>query len=285
MGATDMTATMIPTPTPATATPGPATTAGAGLVASSLAVARRTVRKFVRTPQLIVVSTVQGVLFLLIFRYVFGGAIDSGGLGYVKFLVPGFITTMILFAGTGAATGVAEDVQSGFFDRLRSLPIPRAAAVVGRVLADSGLLVWTLAVTTAVGFATGFRLSTDVPHGLAAFGLCVLFGFAFEWLFITLGLVAGNAEAAQGMSMLVFPLTFVSSAYVPTSTMPSWMQPIAEHQPITAMVNAVRCLTGGPAAEALLGHTTGHYVVASLAWAAGIVLVCAPLAVARFARR
>jgi ABC transporter DrrB family efflux protein len=279
-----MTAITIPTTT--TTTPaGPPTAVGAGLAASSLAVARRTVRKFVRTPQLIVVSTVQGVLFLLIFRYVFGGAIDSGGLDYVTFLVPGFITTTILFAGTGTATGVAEDVQSGFFDRLRSLPIPRAAAVVGRTLADSGLLMWTLAVTTAVGFATGFRLSTDVPHGLAAFGLLVLFGVAFEWLFVLLGLVAGNAEAAQGMSMLVFPLTFVSSAYVPTSTMPSWMQGFAEHQPITAMVNAVRCLTGGPEAEALLGHTTGHYVVASLAWAAGIVLVCAPLAVARFARR
>jgi ABC-2 type transport system permease protein len=280
-----MTATIVPATVTDPTTAGPATAAGAGLATASLAVARRTVRKFVRTPQLIVVSTVQGVLFLLIFRYVFGGAIDSGGLDYVRFLVPGFVTTTILFAGTGAATGVAEDVQAGFFDRLRSLPIPRAAAVVGRALADSGLLLWTLAVTTAVGFATGFRLSTDVPHGLAAFGLLVLFGFAFEWLFIALGLVAGNAEAAQGLSMLVFPLTFVSSAYVPTSTMPSWMQPVAEHQPITAMVNAVRCLTGGPEAEALLGHTTGHYVVASLAWAAGIVLVCAPLAVARFARR
>ncbi len=279
-----MTAITIPT-TDTTTAAGPPTAVGAGLAASSLAVARRTVRKFVRTPQLIVVSTVQGVLFLLIFRYVFGGAIDSGGLDYVAFLVPGFITTTILFAGTGTATGVAEDVQSGFFDRLRSLPIPRAAAVVGRVLADNGLLVWTLAVTTAVGFATGFRLSTDVPHGLAAFGLLVLFGVAFEWLFVLLGLVAGNAQAAQGMSMLVFPLTFVSSAYVPTSTMPSWMQGFAEHQPVTVMVNAVRCLTGGPEAEALLGHTTGHYVVASLAWAAGIVLVCAPLAVARFARR
>jgi ABC-2 type transport system permease protein len=279
-----MTATAMAT-SPVTVPPMRSATTGAGLGASSLTVARRTVRKVVRTPQLIVMSTVQGVLFLLIFRYVFGGAIDVGGLSYVDFLVPGFITTSILFAGMGAATGVAEDIQSGFFDRLRSLPIPRAAAMVGRAVADTGLLTWTLAVTTAVGFATGFRLSTDLVHGLAALGLCVLFGFAFEWLFITMGLTAGNAQAAQGMSMLVFPLTFVSSAYVPVETMPSWMQAFAEHQPITAMVNAVRCLTGGAEVEALLGHSTAHYVWLSLAWAAGIIVVFAPIAVARFARR
>jgi ABC-2 type transport system permease protein len=280
-----MTATTVSMTPPDTTSALAAPTSTAGLATSALAVARRTIRKFIRTPQLIVMSTVQGVLFLLIFRYVFGGAIDAGGLSYVDFLVPGFITTTILFAGTGAATGVAEDVQSGFFDRLRSLPIPRASAMVGRALADTGLLVWTLAITTAVGFATGFRLSTDVGHGLAAFGLCVLFGFAFEWLFLAMGLAAGNAQAAQGMSMLVFPLTFVSSAYVPVSTMPSWMQAFAEHQPITTMVNAVRCLTGGAEVEALLGHTTAHYVGLSLAWTAGIVALFAPLAIARFARR
>jgi len=258
---------------------------GSGLATSSVAVAKRTTRKFMRTPQLILMSTVQGVLFLLLFRYVFGGAIDAGSVSYVDFLVPGFITTTILFAGTGAAVGVADDIQSGFMDRLRSLPIPRAAAVVGRAIADSGLLVWTLAATTAVGFAAGFRLSTDLGQGLAAFGLCVLFGFAFEWLFITMGLITGNAQAAQGMAMLVFPLTFVSSAYVPVSTMPSWMQGFAEHQPITVMVNAVRCLTGGSDVEALLGHSTAHYVGLSLVWTAGIIAVFAPLAIVRFARR
>jgi ABC-2 type transport system permease protein len=278
-----MTATTVAPPSSSTRTYEPPR--GSGLATSSIAVAKRTARRFMRTPQLIVMSTVQGVLFLLLFRYVFGGAVDVGGVSYVDFLVPGFITTTILFAGTGAAVGVADDIQSGFMDRLRSLPIPRAAAVVGRALADSGLLVWTLAVTTAVGFATGFRMSTDVGHGLAAFGLCVLFGFAFEWLFVTIGLITGNAQAAQGMAMLVFPLTFVSSAYVPVSTMPPWMQGFAEHQPITVMVNAVRCLTGGGEVEALLGHGAAHYVGLSLLWAAGIVAVFGPLAVARFSRR
>ncbi len=257
----------------------------AGLPSSSVAVARRTVRRFVRTPQLLVMSTVQGALFLLIFRYVFGGAISTGGVPYVDFLVPGFVTTTILFAGSGATAGVAEDAEHGFSDRLRSLPIPRSAAVLGRALADTALLAWSLAVTTAIGFAVGFRLHTDVPHALLAFGLCIVFGFAFEWMFVTMGLVSGSAQAAQGMAMLVFPLTFVSSAYVPVSTMPSWMRPIADHQPITVMVDAVRCLVGGRRVEALLHHSAGHDVVVSLLWSAVIVAVFAPLAIARFARR
>jgi ABC transporter DrrB family efflux protein len=257
---------------------------GAGFVPSTLAIARRTIAKFVRTPQLIVVGTIQGAMFLLIFRYVFGGAIGTDGLRYVDFLVPGYITTSVLFAGMGAAAGIAEDVEGGFFDRLRSLPIPRAAVLAGRALADTGLLAWTLAVTIAIGFAVGFRLHGDVASALAAFGLCVLYGFAFCWLFMTLGLVAGSAQAAQGMSLLVFPFTFVSSAYVPVATMPGWMQPFAEHQPITVMVDAVRCLTQGPRAEALLGHGAGYYMGASLLWCAALIAVFAPLAVARYRR-
>jgi len=259
--------------------------AGAGLGTGSRAVAQRTIRKFRRTPQLIVLSSVQGALFLLIFRYVYGGAVGVGGLRYVDFLVPGFITTMILFTGTGAAVGVAQDVEGGFFDRLRSLPIPRAAAMLGRSIADTGLVAWGLAVTTVVGLAIGFRIHTDLAHALAAFGLCVLFGFAFEWLFITLGLVAGNVQGAQGMGMLAFPLTFVSSAFVPVSTMPGWMRPVAENQPITAMVNAVRCLTEGAKAEAILHQTTAHYVVLSLIWTAALIAVFGTIAVARFARQ
>jgi ABC transporter DrrB family efflux protein len=262
----------------------PAPNEGASLAPSSNAIALRTVRKFMRTPQLIVFSVVQGVLFLLIFRYVFGGAIGTGGLDYVDFLVPGFITTMVLFVGAGAASGVAEDVEHGFFDRLRSLPIPRTAVMAGRSLADTGLLTLNLAIATAVGFAVGFRLHADIPSALAAFGLCVLFGFAFEWVFIMMGLVAGNAQAAQGLSMLVIPFTFISSAYVPVATMPDWLRVVANNQPITMMVNAVRCLTQGPHAEALLHQSTAHFVVLSLVWTAGIIAVFAPLAIARFAR-
>jgi len=256
----------------------------ATLPVSTLGIAKRTLLKFLRTPQLVVLGTIQGAMFLLIFRYVFGGAIGAGGLSYVDFLVPGFITTGILFSGMGAAAGVAEDLEQGFVDRLRSLPIPRSAVLAGRALADTAVVVWGLAITTVIGFAVGFRLHGSLTDALAAFGLLVVLGFAFEWLFITLGLFAGNAQAAQGMALLVFPLTFVSSAYVPVESMPGWLQAVAAHQPITVRVDAVRALTQGPAAEALLGHSAGFYVVRSLLWAAGIVAVFVPLAVARYRR-
>jgi ABC transporter DrrB family efflux protein len=254
----------------------------AGMAATVLAVAGRTVKAFVRTPQLIVVSTVQGAMFLLIFRYVFGGAIASGGVRYVDFLVPGFVVTGVLFSGTGAAAGVAEDVEKGFVDRLRSLPIPRFGIVAGRALADVGLTTWGLVFTSAVGFAIGFRIHGGVPSAVAALGLCVVFGAAFAWVFITIGLVAGSAQAAQGMSLLVFPLTFVSSAYVPVETMPGWLQPVARNQPMTMMTGAVRGLVLGDDGHSVLGHSTGWFVVRALLWSAAIVAVFAPLAVARF---
>ena len=256
----------------------------AGLAASTIGIARRGLLKFLRTPQLVVVGTIQSALFLLIFRYVFGGAIGAGGLDYVDFLVPGFITTGLLFAGMGAAAGVAEDLDQGFVDRLRSLPIPRSAVLAGRALADTALLVWSLAITSAVGFAVGFRLHGGLADALAAFGLLLVFGFAFEWMFITLGLFAGTPQAAQGLALMVFPLTFVSSAYVPVESMPGWMQAFAEHQPVTVMVDAVRVLTQGPAAEDLLGHGAGFYVTRALAWSAAILAVFVPLAVARYRR-
>jgi ABC-2 type transport system permease protein len=201
------------------------TSPGAGFWASAAAVAQRTVRKFVRTPQLIVLTTIQSALWLLIFRYIFGGATNVDGLSYVAFLVPGVVVTNTLFSGMGAAAGVAEDIEQGFFDRLRSLPIPRVAVMAGRGLADTALLTWGLAVATALGFAVGFRTHGSVAAGLAAFGLCVLYGFAFDWIFITIGLVGGNAQAAQGLALLAVPLTFVSSAYVPVSSMPAGCRP------------------------------------------------------------
>jgi ABC-2 type transport system permease protein len=268
-----------------TATIAPSARPRAGLAVSTLGIAKRTLLKFLRTPQLVVLGTIQGAMFLLIFRYVFGGAIGTeGGLNYVDFLVPGFITTGILFSGIGAAVGVAEDLEQGLVDRLRSLPIPRSAVLAGRALADTAMQVWGLLITTAIGFAVGFRIHGTVADALAAFGLLLLLGFAFEWLFLTLGMFAGNAQAAQGMALLVFPLTFVSSAYVPVQSMPGWLQAVAEHQPITVMVDAVRALTQGPAAEAMLGHGAGWYVVRSLLWAAAIVAVAFPVAVARFRR-
>ncbi len=255
------------------------------LVPSTLQIAKRAVLRYLRTPQLIVLGTIQGAMFLLIFRYVFGGAIAlPGGIPYVDFVVPGFITTGVLFSGMGSATGVAEDLEQGFVDRLRSLPVPRVSFLTGRAAADTVWNAWGLIVTAAIGFAVGFRLHGSVPDALAALGLCVVFGFAFEWLFIMLGLIAGTPQAAQGMALLVFPFTFISSAYVPVKSMPGWLQAFANHQPLTYMVDAVRALTQGPAAEALIGHSAGYLVIRSLLWAAGLVVVFAPLAALRYRR-
>jgi len=254
-----------------------------GVTATTLAVARRTVLRSVRTPQVFVVGLVQGAMFLLIFRYVFGGAITSG-LRYVDFLVPGFVSTGVLFSGMGSATGAAQDLTEGLFDRLRSLPVPRVAVVAGRVVADTGLATLGLCITTVVGFAVGFRTSSSIASLLAAVGLCILASFAFTWLFVLLGILAGTPQAAQGMALLIFPFTFVSSAFVPVQSMPGWMQVFARNQPLTQLVNAVRALTLGDKAQALLGHSASYYAMRSLVWSAAIAAVFAPLAALRYER-
>jgi ABC-2 type transport system permease protein len=254
----------------------------AGAFTAATTVAARSVRKFVRTPQLLVISTITGAMFLLIFRYVFGGAIETGPVSYVTFMVPGYIVTSVLFTGSNASSSVAQDLEEGFTDRLRSLPVSRTANLAGRVVAETALLALGLAATAAIGFAVGFRPQGGSLEALAAFGLVLVFGFAFMWLFVSVGLVAGNVQAAQGMSLLIFPLSFVSSAMVPVDSMPGWLQPIAEHQPVTVMTNAVRSLALGDPALAGLSGTTAHYVTVSLIWAAGLVAVFVPLAVARF---
>ncbi len=218
----------------------------AGLVSSTLTITRRAALRYLRTPQLIVMATLQMSLFFLIYRYMFSGAMRSVGIPYVDFLAPGFIATGVLFSGIGAAVAVADDMQQGFVDRLRSLPIPRSSVLAARALADSAILTLAAAVTVGIAFAVGFRLHGSILDGLAAFALVILFGFAFEWVFITLGLLAGNSQAAQGMGMIVFPFAFISSAYIPVSTMPGWLQAFANHQPLTPMVDTIRALTLGP---------------------------------------
>jgi ABC-2 type transport system permease protein len=256
----------------------------AGLVRSTATVTRRALLRYVRTPQLIVLATLQMALFFLIYRYMFGGAIHVAGMSYVDYLVPGFIATGVLFIGIGTATAMADDVGDGFVDRLRSLPIPRSSVLAARVTADTAILAFSTAVTVAIAYAVGFRLHGSAVDGLAAFGLVVLFGFAFEWAFITMGLFAGNAQAAQGMGMIVFPFALISSAYVPVSSMPDWLQVFAEHQPLTYMVDAVRSLTLGPDAGALLGHPGSYFVTRALLWTLAIVTLFLPVAIAKYRR-
>ena len=263
----------------------PAPDGRAGIATTAATFAGRTVRQFVRTPQLIVVGALTSTMFLLIFRYVFGGAIGTGDVSYVDFLIPGLAAAGAMFAGTGGAVGVATDVEGGLFDRLRSLPIPRSAVLLGRSVADTALVGWGLLVTVAVGFATGYRFHGSMLDAVIAVGLCLLYGFAFSWPFILMGLVAGSAQAANGMSMLAFPFVFVSSAYVPVESMPGWLRPIAEHQPITPMVGSIRALSLGDGAEAALGHSAGWFAIRAVLWSVAVVAVFLPLATRRFARR
>jgi ABC transporter DrrB family efflux protein len=260
---------------------------GASFVTATLQNAKRTILQFFRTPQLLMLGTVQGALFLFMFRYIFGGAIDPGGdLDYVDFLVPGFLVTGILWLGMPASSGVAEDATTGVHDRLRSLPIPRASVMFGRSIADMALTLWGLFVTGVLAFIVGFRLNADALEVVLAVALIVIAAYSFSWIFITIGLVSSSAQAANGMAtLLVIPVAFVSAAYVPAQSLPSWMQPIADNQPFTILSNATRSLTLGGTEAVGIGHTTTYWVVLSLVWCAGVFLVFSTIAVTRFARR
>ncbi len=260
---------------------------GAGFGAAIRQTARRTILQYARTPQLLVLPPVLAALFLVIFRYVFGGDMNAvGHVGYVDFLVPGFLVQTVLWTGMNVPAGVAEDAVSGVHDRLRSLPIPRAAVVAGRSLADSALNIWALAITVGLGFAVGFRVHGDAASVIVAFALMLAEIYAFSWAFISLGLIAGNAQAAQALSsLIVIPFTFVSSAFVPIHSMPGWMQSFAANQPVTVIINAVRSLMFGGTRAAGAGHSTSYWVLLSLIWCAGILAVFGAVAVARFSRR
>ena len=261
-------------------------TTGAGYVTAALQSAKRTVLQFFRTPQLLMLGTIQGALFLFMFRYIFGGAINrSEGLDYVDFLVPGFLVTGILWLGMSAAAGVAEDAATGVHDRLRSLPIPRSSVMLGRSLADAALTLWGLLISGVLAFIVGFRLHAGVAEVMLALVLLLLAVYSFMWVFITIGLTSGSAPAAQGTAtLLIVPLAFVSAAYVPTDTLPGWMQPVADNQPFTIVSNAVRSLTLGGADAVGLGHSTAYWVALSVVWCVGLLAVFGTIAVSRFAR-
>ena len=260
--------------------------AGAGILTTAGQTARRTLLQFARTPQLLVMPPILAALFLIIFRYVFGGAINPGGdLDYVDFLIPGFIAQSFLWNEMNIPAGIAEDSMSGVYDRLRSLPIPRIAVMAGRSLADTLLNSGSLAIIVGLGFAVGFRSPAGAGAVIEAVAVIVAAIFAFSWFFIFLGLIAGNAQAATSLSTLVVvPLTFVSGAFVPVISMPGWLHWFAANQPVTVLINAARCLMlGGPDAAGV-GHTTSYWVLLSLLWCAGILALFSVLASARFAR-
>ncbi len=250
----------------------PATPPGAASAAAQ--VARRALRKYYRTPGLWAMAVVQSVLFLFMFRYVFGGYIQGGASRYADFFVPGYVATIVLFTGGAIAVAVAEDRAGGFTGRLLSLPVPRISIVAGRAAADFLTNAWSILVTAAFGFLFGFRLGGTVPDGLAALGLCLLYGLVFTVVFMVLGLTAPNGQAAQGMSMIAFVFAFISSTYVPAASMPGWLQPFAKYQPVTPMVDAIRSLLAGSASDVGL----------ALAWSGALLVIFTPLAVLRYRR-
>lgn len=249
-----------------------------GALRDIMTIANRNLIMIRRVPQLLVFATIQPVIFVLLFRYVFGGAIRSApGVPYVDYLIPGIFIQTVVFGAINTAIGLAADVKSGLLERFRSLPMSRTAVLAGRTTADLIRNVFVAALMAGIGFAVGFRVHTGLLPFLAGMGLVLLFGYVMSWVFATIGIAVGDPESAQAASFPVMaPLVFASTAFIPLHTMPDWLQGWAEHQPVSVASNAVRAL--------MLGGETASYVWATCAWSAGILLVCIPLAVWRYRR-
>jgi ABC transporter DrrB family efflux protein len=246
-------------------------------LSDTLVLARRSLLRIPRQPDLLVGFTVQPILFVLLFVYVFGGAIQTPGFDYVDFLMPGIIVQSICFGGFVTALGLSDDLKKGLMDRFRSLPMTRSALLTGRTLGDVVTNTFQLVVMFAVGLLVGFNFSGSLGEVIAGIALCLLIGYAFSWVFAFIGLTASSPEAANAYGFtILFPLTFVSSAFVPVDSMPSWLQPIAEHNPFTYMVNAARAL--------FLGTPAGNDVWLALFWTLAIIVVFAPLSAWRYRR-
>jgi ABC transporter DrrB family efflux protein len=236
---------------------------------------QRNLSRYRRTPQLIVFSSIQPVMFLLLFAYVFGGAISIPGVNYINYLLPGILVQTVLFGSMQTGVGLAEDLSRGMIDRFRSLPMARSAVLAGRTITESIRNLFVVTLMTIVGFIIGFRIEHGFGNFLLAVGLIVLFGFAFTWVSATIGMAVKNIETAQVAGFIwVFPLAFASSIFVPVSGMNSGLRAFAEHSPITYTVNTVRALA--------LGTPVGDNAWYSLAWTLGILIIFMPLAISRY---
>ncbi|HWK26022.1 MAG TPA: ABC transporter permease [Solirubrobacter sp.] len=245
-------------------------------VSDTIVLARRNLKRIPRQPDLLTAYTIQPVMFVLLFVYVFGGAIQTPGFDYVDFLMPGIIVQSISFGGFVTALGLSEDVKKGLIDRFRSLPMSRAAVLTGRTLSDVLLNCLSLTVLLAVGFACGFNFQdTTVPEVLLGIVLLLLFGYAFSWVFALLGLFSSSPETANSIGFVaIFPLTFASSAFVPASSMPDGLRQFAEANPFTTVVDAVRSLW--------LGTPANTDVWMAFVWCFVLLGIFAPLAARRY---
>jgi ABC-2 type transport system permease protein len=247
-------------------------------VNDTLVLARRNLKRIPRQPDLLIAYTIQPVMFVLLFVYVFGGAIQTPGFDYVDFLMPGIIVQSIAFGGFVTALGLSEDVKKGLIDRFRSLPMSRAAVLAGRTFSDIVLNCLSLVVLFAVGFLAGFNfIDSDAGQVILGIVLLLLMGYAFSWIFALVGLFSSSPETANSIGFtLIFPLTFASSVFVPAASMPDGLRQFAEANPFTTWSDAIRSLWIGTPP-----HTD---VWMSFVWCAVFIVVFAPLAVARYRR-
>ena len=257
-------------------------------VQDSLVVMRRNLLRFVRIPALFVFSIVQPIMFVLLFRFVFGGNIKNlpPGLNYVNFLMPGIFVQTAIFGATNTGIGLAEDLGAGIVDRFRSLPMARSAVLMGRTLSDLMRNLVVMLLMVEIGYLVQFSFTDGLPAAVAAVLLTVSIGFAFSWVSATIGLAIKNVESVQAASFTwIFPLTFVSSALVPTAGFPSFLQGIARNNPVTIWANTVRTLTVGSVSyhgQQFLpppGETLSGLIVKSMLWIAAILVVFVPIAV------
>ena len=271
---------------PGAAIPEPPATNAAGRLrwafADAVTVTWRNLIAYTRVPDAIFFSSVQPIMFVLLFRFVFGGAIHIPGTTYVNYLIAGVYVQTVMFGAVSTSVGLAEDVHKGLLERFRALPMARSAVLAGRTSADAVRNVGVLLLITAVGYLVGFRVQTNFVSFLAGLLIVLFFAYALSWGFAIIGLSASNSETAQLAAFpILFPLTFASSAFVSVTTMPGWLQGFARNQPVSQVIDATRQLMLGPNPT---GLWSSRNVWIALAWAVGLLVVLAPLAVLRYRR-
>lgn len=244
-------------------------------LSDTLVLAVRSLKRIPRQPDLLIGFTVQPIMFVLLFVYVFGGAIETPGFDYVDFLMPGIIVQSISFGGFVTALGLADDLNKGLIDRFRSLPMSRAAVLTGRTLADVATNAFSLVLLVGVGVLAGFNFDSTIGKIALGFVLLLLFGYAFSWVFALIGLTASTPESSNAVGFTaIFPLTFISSAFVPTESMPPALEWFADVNPFTTVVDAMRALW--------LGTPAGNDVWGAFVWCFVILAIFAPLAIRRY---
>jgi ABC transporter DrrB family efflux protein len=250
----------------------------ANVFSNTLTIARRNLLHIKATPEQLVEMSIQPLMFLVLFVYVFGGAIAGSSRDYLQFALPGILVQSVAFLPFTTALALNTDFQRGVIDRFRSLPIARSSVIGGRILADGARIVWSIVIITTFAVVLGFRFGGGVGGALGAFVLITGFGLAMCWPMAFIGITARSTESVNTWGfMIILPLTFASSAFVPVETMPGWLQPVANVNPVTATIDAARGL--------MLGGSVARPVLESVIWMVVIVAVFAPLAIARYRRR